>query len=44
MINLLVCVPSPFLDIHPESLTQKAPLPKAHPQPLPREGSCELAG
>ena len=39
MINSLVCVPSPFLDIHPESLTQKALSQK--PTPNPSQGRGE---
>ena len=41
MINLLVCVPSPFLDIHPESLTQKALSQK--PTPNPSQGRGDRA-
>ena len=43
MINSLVCVPSPFLDIHPESLSL-GPSPDTHLRPLPKGGETELAG
>ena len=37
MINLLVCVPSPFLDIHPESLSPD------HPSRSPRYREAEIS-
>ena len=46
MIHSLVCVPSPFLDIHPESLTPKAhqtPLPKPTPDPSQGRGEGSLS-